>query len=457
MSRGAAAYGMAVMRFVELALSAMVSAALCYTVQGGFNISEAVHGAVWLDALVCLALQGILLAGVFAPRRKVVAFVGYALVSLVACAVSIAVAPAGNPIADQPQNPFVATALFVVVNLAVFALARRRVTCVVMFGLGAFVCGFTQFLYTMNMLVAAVAFLVSAGMLVAFRAYSETADLIGGEVAPLLGSATLVGSLLPLAACAAAAVVVLGVVMPLNPPHASIKLLNEYVAYEEDRVKTSVELDENAEKTLTSSTVDEALEPRTTTDLKTDTSIPPQVKPEQEPPQEEAKDYLSGDYSDVDLSGLIDDMQALALDPPFPWGLVVGGILLLAVLLLTLPRYIVHRVRLRRIAAQAPREQIASLYAFFLSRFKKLGMEKPATASPVEYANLFRRRLAPYVGAQEAGSFDHLTALLVQQEYAGAEPDAEDLEWMYWLYRMFYKRCRKELGLFNYGFRRLTL
>lgn len=456
MSKAGAKYGKTLMRVAELFLSAVVSAALCYTVQGGFNVSDAVHEAVWLDVLVCVALQGILLAGTFAPKRKIAAFAGYAVVSVGACVAAIMLSPAENPIADVPQNLFVTVALFVVVNLFVHALARRRITCIVLFGLGAFVCGYTQFLYTMNMLVATVVFLVSAGMLLAFRSYAETVEMVSATSFPLLGKASLVGTLLPLLACVAASVVVIGVIMPLDPPHASIKLFNEYLSYEEDPVKTSVVLDEDAEKKLTTSTVDETLEPRTTTDKIIDDAAPQQASPDNAR-EGDTKNYLSGDYSDVDLSGLVDNMQALALNMPFPWEVVILCTLAILLVLLILPRYILHRVRLRRIASKPPREQVALLYSFFLSRFKKLGMEKPSSLSPVEYANLFRRRLAPYVGAQEAGSFDHLTALLVQQEYSDVEPDDEDLQCMYWMYKMFYKRCRKELGLFNYGFRRLTL
>ena len=456
MARGTATSGGTVVRFVELGISAVVAAALCYTVQGGFNISDEVHGAVWLDVLVCLALQAILLSGVFSSKLKVAAPVSYVVVAVVACVVAIAVAPAGNPIADEPQNPFAATVLFFAVNLVVFLLARHRITALVLFGLGAFACGCTEFLYSMHMLVATAVFLVASGALVAFRAYADTARAVAPGSAPLLGKASLVGTLIPLVACLASAAVAIGVIMPLDPPHATIKLFNEYVAYEDDRVKTSVVMDENAEKVLTSSNIDESLEPRTTTDVRLDGDAPREKKPET-PPKSDVNDYLSGDLSDVDISGMLDNVQTIALDPPIPWPLIILLVIAAIVALLTLPRLIVHRMRLRRISAKPPRDQITRLYSFFLSRFKKLGIEKPEALTPVEFANLFRSRLAPYVGAQEAGTFDHLTALLVEQEYAGGEPDAEDLEYMHALYRDFYKRCRKELGLFNYGFRRLTL
>ena len=70
---------------------------------------------------------------------------------------------------------------------------------------------------------------------------------------------------------------------------------------------------------------------------------------------------------------------------------------------------------------------------------------------------MYRSRLNPYVGAQAAGTFDHMTALFVLSKYAGITPDDEDMACMRWMYWEFYVRCRKQLGLVRYGFRHFTL
>ena len=455
MTRFAETYGAVFVRFVELALSVVVAAALCYTVQGGFNISEEIHANVALDIVVCAALQAILLAGTVKRSVKIAAWSGYAAIAVFACVAAVMMAPEGNPVDDAPQNLFVAVVIFAVVNVAVFALSRKAATCVALFGIGAFTCGFIQFLYTMNMLVATVVFLFAAGMLIALRAYLTTAELAAPGALPLLGKASVAGIAMPFAACLMACVVVLGVIMPLNPPHAVIKLFNEYVAYEEDRVRTAVELDSDAEKTVTSSNVDESLKPRTTSDKKE--SDDPQTQTADNVSQNRPRDYLSDDYSDVDLSGMMGNAQELALNLPFPWQFLVLALVLLFLLLLTVPRYLVHRLRLKRMTALRHDEQIAALYGFFLTRFEKLGIGKPEALSPVEYANMYRSRLNPYVGAQAAGTFDHMTALFVLSKYAGITPDDEDMACMRWMYWEFYARCRKQLGLVRYGFRHFTL
>ena len=77
--------------------------------------------------------------------------------------------------------------------------------------------------------------------------------------------------------------------------------------------------------------------------------------------------------------------------------------------------------------------------------------------TPVDYANKFREHIYPFAGAQEAGTFDHLTALFVAQQYGDAPIADDDLKAMDYLYEDFYKRARKELGLLGYRVRHLTL
>ena len=441
---------------IEFALVLVLAVCMNYTVLGGFNVAESIHANVLLNLVICAVAQCILFVGVVKPKLKVGAYVCYAILAVVVCTATVVASSASNPIADISENLFVTAVVFAVVNLAVFACSRKRFSSIVLLGIGAFVCGLIQFLYTMNMLVATAVFLLAALMLIALKGYAEAAMGLPGSALPLFKGASLVGILLPLVACAIAGVVVIGVIMPLNPPHAEIKLQTVYMAYEEEHVKTGVELDAQADDSVTSSSVDESLEPRTTTDKKLDESSD-QAADSPTSSDSDDNDYLSDKFSDVDLSGALDNLKTLALNPQIPWIPIIVALIVFIALLLTLPRYIIHRMRLKRIAAMAPGKQVLALYAFFLSRFKKLGIGKPDVLSPIEYANLFRERLYPYVGAQEACTFDHLTALFVWQSYGAAPPSQDDLDCMYHLYNEFYANCRKKLGLLRYGLRYITL
>ncbi|MDO4502820.1 MAG: DUF4129 domain-containing protein [Coriobacteriia bacterium] len=444
------------LRVLELLLCTVAAAALSLTALGGFNVSDQVHGNVLLGVGVSLVCQAILLASAISPRAKVPCLAGYAVLAVVACVVAVAVSGQPNPVADVPQNGFATVAVFALVNAAVFLLSRKHVGCLVLLGAGAFLCGFIQFLYTWNMLLTTLVFLLDALALVALRAYAGTvADAGAVDAPPLPKKAALVGVGLPLVAVLGGLAVVIVLIMPLNPPHAELRLINEYVSYQEDRIKTAVEIDPSADRTMTSSVVGETLPPRTTTDKKEDTSATTSAAPE--PNQQPKKDYLSGDYSDVDMSGAVSDAAAIALNPSIPWHLILPALLAALILLLTVPRYVVRALRLKRIKELPPLEQPRRLYEFFLSRFAKLGMAKPEGVSPVEYANINRERIEPFAGAQDECSFDHLTALFVRSAYANQPPTAQELECLYWLYGDFYRRARKKLGLFKYLFKYITL
>ena len=443
-------------RLAEFALCTAIASSLVYVVQGGFNIDEGLHGNVGLIVVVCAALMAFLFIEVAKPALKVGTRIGYAVLSIAVCVAAVMMSPTGNPINDVPENPFVAVVIFVTVCALVFALSRRGVTAAILFGLGGFTCGYIQFLYVMNMLVATAVFLVASVALLVCRSYLDSANRMG-SVPPTVGLQSCgMAVLLSAGALVLAAVVVLAVVMPLNPPHATITLFTQELAYQTEYVQSAVSLSEDADIVVTSSNVDESLEPRTTTDRQVEEDSPP-VAEEAETEPQEREDYLSSTYSDVDLSGVLAGAQALALNPMIPWPLIILGIILIIALLLTLPRYLVHRLRLRRFAGQAPSEQITGFYRFFLGRFAKLGLGKPETLSPVEYANLYRAKLYPYVGAQEPASFDHLTALFVMQEFGAEAVDQEDIRAIHHLYRQFYRNCRRQLGLLKYGLRYITL
>lgn len=441
----------------QIVLCVIMAVALSYTVQGSFRVSDTLHGNIALGLALCALLQCILFAGVVNAAAKAASYLGWLAVSIAICVVAVFAAGDSNPVADVEGNAFCAMVVLCVVNVLVFSLTRKHATCVLLFGAGCFTCGFVQFLYTTNMLVAAVVFAACSAMMIALRGYLDTKlTMINAPAGSLANKIALIGVLVPLGACLLACVVVIGIIMPLNPPHTTIKLFTTYLAYEEINVKTGVELDDSADKTVTSSTIDESLPLRTSTDKKTDDYAEQKIENSSANSQK-TKDYLSKQYSDVDLSAGFEGLQAIALNKSIPWVLIILGILLVIVLLAFVPPRLVRVMRLAKIK-QAPKDkQVEMLYSFFLSRFGKLGFAKPETLSPVQYANLFRERIFPYAGAQDACTFDHLTALLVWQRFAGIQPDEKDLECMYALYEEFYRKCRSELGFASYNIRHTTL
>lgn len=445
------------MRFV---LCIVMATALAYTVQGCFHVSDELHGNIALTAVLALALQGTLLAGVAKPRLKVASYAVFAVVAIGMCAASVLFSAQPNPVADVEGNAFAAFVVIVIVNIVVSFITRTHARCILLFAIGSFTCGLVQFLYTTNMLVAAVVFVLCALLAVALQSFFDAASAAGvgskGLSPKLARKAGLMGVAMALVPCMLACIVVIGVIMPLNPPHATIKLFTIQLAYEEVNLKTGVELDEGAKKSATSSMIDESLAPRTTTDKKEDQYAEQKIENSSDNAQA-SKDYLSSQYSDVALSSGLEGLQSIALNKEIPWaGIIIGVLAALLVLIFAVPR-IVRATRLARIKKLAPAAQVNELYAFFLKRFRMLGLAKPPELSPVEYANYYRERIYPYAGAQEACTFDHLTAMHVEGVFAGRAPQPDELECLYALYRDFYARCAKKLGFLSFNFKHATL
>lgn len=451
--------GMALLA-MQFALCIALAATLAYTVQGCFHVSDELHGNIALTAVLCLVMQGALFTSVAKPRLKAAAYAGFAVIAVGMCVASVLFSTQPNPVADVEGNAFAAFVVMAIVNIVVFLMTRTHGRCVLLFAAGSFTCGLVQFLYTTNMLVAAVVFILCALLAVALQSFADTALKASagarGLSPKLTRKAGLMGAVMALVSCALACVVVIGVIMPLNPPHTTIKLFTIQLAYEEVNLKTGVELDEGAKKSATSSTIDESLAPRTTTDKKDDQYAEQKIENSSDNAQA-SKDYLSSQYSDVDLSSGLEGLQSIALNKEIPWaGIIAGAIAVLLVLIFALPR-IVRAARLARIKKLTPAAQVNALYAFFIRRFAMLGLAKPPELSPVEYANCYRDRIYPYAGAQEACTFDHLTAMHVEGVFAGRAPQTDELECLYALYRDFYARCAKKLGFLSFNFRHITL
>ena len=445
----------AVLRAIDFICCLLVCVTLVYTVQGAFNISDGVHKNFLLNIAVCFVLLSILFFELYKPSRKIVTRAGYVILCLAACFCAIFLSTEKNPIADVEQNYFVTAAIFAVVCAIVFAFSRKHTTSIILFTLGSFTCAYVQLMYVRNMLAASAVFVFFALVLIILSNYQKSIDKAYIKKTPALGAASFASFLLPFVSCVIACVVVIGVIMPLNPPHATIKLMTVYLAYEEIPVTNAVQLSENADKTITSSNTTN--EVRKTTDKKVDKNASSGASSGTAENSGTKKDYLSGEYSDIDFSSLLSGARAVTMRANIPWLLLILACIIVIFALVALIRYLVYRIRFKKICAYSFDEQVVRFYMFFLSRFAKLKMAKPNSLTPVEYANLYRERLYPFVGAQTQGSFDHLTALLVFTQFKGDKLNKADLEPIYTLYRNFYPACKRKLGAFKLFFRYVFL
>ena len=440
-----------VFRVLEFVLCVLIASMLCRTVQGGFNVPDVVHG-YGVNAAVSVILQALLFATMVKPRAKWVLCGVYIGLFAVCAIASIATSTTAIRIDDVQENYFVSVAIFFSVNVACFVLSRTHKRCLVLCGAGGFLAGYIQFMYLTNMTATTMVVVLSALALLFVRSFLDTALRMPVVPKPLAVKGAVVAAVIPFAACFLGMALVLGVIMPLDPPAAELKLQTVYLKYQEEYVQNGVADAEDPNNKEKTNSTDDSKDPKTTNDRQEDEDAD-QNDGSESKSKDQNKDYLSGEYSDLNLAGAVEGITALALNPSIPWNLIILLVVALVVVALTVPRTVRHRLFIRKVKELPPNSQVKELYRFFLGRFAKLGLAKPENLSVVEYANNFRSRLKPYVGAQTAGSFDHLTALYIQQEYAADPVDQEDLDALYYLYDNFYPNCYKDLGFWRYTFR----
>jgi hypothetical protein len=434
---------------LEILLSSVVAAALSRVVQGGFFVPDTLHANYLEIFAICLISQVILFGEVVLSRRKWVTRGLYAALSVVAIGVAVATATTLNPVQDTTENYFVAVVIFVVVNVLVFALGRRHTTTIMLFAVSGFLVGYIQLNYASCMTGTSLILVVSALAMTGLRSWRDV-DAAAVSSKGTSTSLSVVSALaFPVGACALGCLLVFGVIMPLNPPYLTVELQTEYLAYPEEYVKTAVSPEEDPDNVQESNNVDENRDPETTSDEWQDPDAQMEIAAQSQSNRNDSQ------MDDDPVGG--QGITALALNTQFPWLLLVVALVIVVVMLLWGVPYVVRRRRLDKIKALSPDEQVDALYQFFIERFKRLGLERPANLSAVDYANLYRARIAPFAGSQEAGSFDHLTALYVAHRYAGEQVGEGDLDALYYLYDAFYDNARRELGAFAFRTRYVAL
>ena len=551
----------------------LCAGALCQTIECGFYVADFVRNSFALNTLVCLVAQGLLHIEVFAPnvsrgranadhertnaryaranttqartnvrnckqtraqadtitrtqthsRVKIATRVAYVLVSIVFIALSVTFTATANPVEDVPENYFVCTCIFVIVNAVVFALSRKRTTTFVLFVAGCIACAYIQLLFEFNMTLDLFLFVVTCFVLMALgggeqrgvgrqhginqrkqtkagkwngaseHGFSQTGTHPSSQtgmrsssqtVARLLAPTTLLIPIIYSACiCALAFGVAFCIIEVVHPSAVNIELTTEYMAYPEDKVRTAVSPEENPDERDQSNNIDND-DSKTTTDKQEDENS--QVEngagiQEQQNEQNDNRENLGtselardaensndatvsdpntaddASNSNSGSSGSSQGITALALNTPTPWFLLIIALIALAVVILYVLPYAARYIRLRKIQKLNPASQITHLYKFFIARFAKLGIARPATTSAIDFANLARARISPYAGSQSPGTFDHLTALYIEQTFGNAKPSPEDLKAMYYLYWQFYKNARTQLGWFKFRFRHIML
>ena len=119
------------------------------------------------------------------------------------------------------------------------------------------------------------------------------------------------------------------------------------------------------------------------------------------------------------------------------------------VLLFVLAVWLFHRrraQRLQKIAGETPAYKVWYLWAFLEERLRRLGIQKPETLTPMEYALASRNTMLPF--NRGTGGVDYLQLTLIYQRavYADANVSEEDYKKFESFYNAFFNNAKRESG-----------
>ena len=442
----------------DFALVLAASTALVFTVSYGFLSANAYRGNVALVAGICAPLLLCLFAGAWSKRAVVFSALATALVAACIVGVAAALTPEGVPLFvaaddwasngalnDVEENYVIFACVAVVAPVLVFLLSRRRVGLVALLVVGTAACGLIQFLYrdwlsAHGGLAAASALLAAIVGLFVYQSYRasvrEAARARRTAFAPAFGYALLIG-----AVCVACGLgVFYGVVDGLALQTPEVKLFERYAAQPEEEVEgvydaqsvegddTTDELDDETDET--NATAPEGISPDDVADSLGSSTVGAAFH--------EALGYSSADPEQ--------DFRAIGY-----FILVLGAFLLLVLVAALLAGAIALRRRQRerrlaRIAGRSRSFQVRYLYHFVLRGFRRMGIDRPASLTPLEYAHEYERVLRPFACEQENIDFTDVTCAYVHAAYSAEEASEAELACVVAYYRLFFGHARLHVG-----------
>ena len=471
----------------EYALVAVSVCALAVTALDGFflfSISDAL--GTWGRAAVCSAACLVLLAVLFAStarrdRTVVWALVFAALAGLfVATCLAFSDGPA-RALAEDPDatvtladdaegNYLYFAVICVICTLAGFLLSRTLAGCVVWLVTGALACSVVEAFYETGELALAITFTLSALALIVhknFRLGIEGAEVANspsrlGAFATAIGSCALI--------TAAAAALWFGVIAPLNPPVADVKLITEYESLPIVEQKGTAQEEPALDLSMTSDDV-VAGEAYTTDDLVKDPTSSVEVNSAAITEQQMQNSLESdadatggtsggGTTSVLDEESEEEEYEGQSYSRHFPWivvRIVLAVLAVLAVIAYFVGRRVLRRRHLRQMLESGPpADQLKAVYRFLLTRLGRLGFECPAGMTLLEWSRASRRQ-TDVIDEVCGVPFASLTASYVACDYGCREPTEEEVVAASAYYLRFWRAARAELGTFKYFFRSFRL
>lgn len=440
----------AVLDFLLVVIS---STSLAYTVSYAFESAPDLRANPLVIAAIVAPLAAIMFAGSYSKRALAPAAAGAVAYAAVVVGVCAALLPPDvsmfveAQINDVPENYVIFGFVCIATTVVAFLLSRRRAGVVVLVVASMLACGVVQFLYrdwlaTQPGLLAAMVALVSTGAQFVFQSYRSSLSSVKRLKRTSFATATAFSVGIVGVCALAGAALYFGIVATLGLSTPEIKLFEDYYfrpiveysgVYEEQQVD------------------DPDLATSALNDERDETSEDAEGgETEQAPDQSEAAGSNPISTFVQSLSAFSSDnwneqFSAIGYETVRLGALIAVAVVLAALVVAVLLQRSRRERRLRRIASLPPSRKVWELCRFLSKRFSRLGVTRPDTLTPLEFALAERTRLAPF--ARGTGGVDYLALTLIcQRACYGTGASDEDYAAVERFYRAFFKNARAFVG-----------
>jgi len=426
-----------------------VSAALVFTVSYGFNSAPDLRGDVGLIAGFCALLLVPLYAGAWSKRALVFSALGYVVLAAIVVVFISSLSPfqvdlfVDGQINDIETNYAVFALVLVAVPPVVYLLSRRTWGVAALLFLGALACGSIQFLYrdwitTQPGTIAAIVVYVGIGALFVMQGYrqgvmkSHIVKKTSFFAAFALG---VVGALV----CALIGIgAFYGIIKNLDISTVDAKPFEDYysrdVVLYDGTYQRQLIYDPNTATSNLSDEVDE-------------------TNDDEEGTAEGDTESSSGGFNFIgvftDILNFDDwssQLNAIFIELPMSLKVLLVLLPFAIVALIVWLRYRKRARRLAKMRGQPYTERVAYLYNFFIKGFGRLGIERPESATPLEFALSASNEMTGFMRNASKADFLGVTLIYQRAVFGAGNVSERDYRYVEDYYKSFFKNAHRRMG-----------
>lgn len=433
----------------DYVLVLIVSCALTFTVSYGFYSAPDLRGNVALIAAASAVLLAVLYFGGWSKRAVAISAAVYAVLAAGVVAFIASLSPEAvdlfvdGQINDVENNFAVFGIVVVVVPPIVYLLSRRSWGMVALFFLGTLACGAIQFLYrdwisSEPGTIAALVAYVGMGALFVMQGYRhgvltsrivKKTSFLAAFTFGVVGASACVG---------VGALMFYGIISGLGLGTVDAKPFEDYYT------RPVIEYDGDFEQELvydpelgTSNLSDEI-------DYTNDDENG--VEGEQDAQSSGGFSFVSSVIDTLNMDEWQETFEAIRFDIPLPMRVLLWLLPPLIVALAVYLRYRRREQRLRAIERRPIPERVVLLYNFFMRGLKCLKVEKPPSATPLEFALSTAGELAGFARNESHADLLGITLIYQRAVYGAGNVSYEDYRYVRDYYESFFENAHARMG-----------